>query len=107
MAAAAQSSTSRQLGNNHLRLSAGLHISLVIRKTDDGVGVRNIDKLRIRTQRIKGDAERLCETGGEDFALFCFAILTDAAEDFDLAFAAFGQEEVAIGRCADKPGIIQ
>ena len=88
-----------------LRRTARLQISVLIRKPNDRVEIADIDPLRIRSLRIKRNAERFVEAGSEDLALLRLAFGGDATEDVNLAFVGLGHEEVAVRCCADKPGI--
>ena len=61
--------------------AARLQVAVVIGEAHDGVGVADVDPLRIRAGRIKRDAEGAIESGGEDFCLLGLAVGGDAAED--------------------------
>ena len=56
---------------------------------------------------IEGDAEWLVQAGSEDGGLFRLAVGVDAAEDLDFAGFAFGEEEIAVGREANKARVVE
>ena len=82
-------------------------IAILIGEAHDAVGVAHVDPGGVRPEGIKGDAEGLVQALGEDRDLGRLAIRANAAEDLDLAGLALGQEEVAVGRGADQPRIVQ
>src|SRR3954454_9969429 len=105
MTSASQSSPAGQIGD-FLLSAARFHIPIRVGKTHHGIGIPNIDPLRIRTGRIKGDAEGLLQARGKRFAALRLAVFRDAAEYFDHARIALGEEHVAIGRSAELSRIL-
>ena len=97
MTAAAQPAAARQVRNNHLLVAPGLEVAALIRKTDDRVGVGDIDKARIGAGRIKGDAEGLAQVVGKDGGAVHLSVLA-LTQHLHPASSAFGHEQVAVGR---------
>ena len=81
-------------------------------KRTTAVGVADVEPLRIRPERIEGDAEGLREPGGVDADFFGLAAGVDAAEDADLAGIrlavdfAVGDKQVSVGSEADEAGFV-
>ena len=95
------------IGHHHFRRSARLEVSDAIGEAHDAVRIANVDVLRIRSQRIEGDAERLVQAVHKYLRGLRRARLADAAHDQDFAGPATGDEEVAIRRGADHPRIAE
>jgi len=57
--------------------------------------------------RVKGDAERLVQTLGEDRNLRSLAIRANAAEDLDFACLALGQEKITVRSGTNQPRVVQ
>lgn len=106
MAAAAETAATGKIGELPGG-TAGDEVAIAIGEAEDGVGVTDVDPLGIRAVGVEGDAEGLVETGGEDGDLPGFAGGVDAAEDFDFAGFAFGEEEIAVGGEADEARIVE
>jgi hypothetical protein len=106
VAAAAQPSAARQIGQV-LSGTSRRQVAVFIGKADDAVGVADVDPGRVWTGGVKGDAEGLVQAVGEDRNLRSLAVRTHAAEDLDLAGLALGQKQIAIGRGANQPRVIQ
>src|SRR5215469_9742572 len=83
--------------NEMLRSSACLQIAILIRKSNYGICVSDIDPFRIISDRIECDTVRLIESGGEYSCLPCFSVFRDSAEYPDYPAAIFRQENVAVG----------
>src|SRR5437868_11378704 len=71
-----------------------MQIAVLIRKTDDPICIGDVEKLRVISQRIKGDAERIIQARvGKQFspqpAIF-------SAKDFDLIGMALSDKDVAV-----------
>ena len=87
--------------------AARFQITILIRKAHDGVGVANINPLRIWTGRIERDAVGLLQSGGEGFGLLRLAVRRDSAEDQNFTGIAFGEKIISIGRGGYEPRIIE
>ena len=59
VAAAAQQAAARDVVDDRLGLAARVEIAVAIGEAHDGVGVADVDPLRIRAGRVERDAERL------------------------------------------------
>ena len=59
MAAAPEQPAARELRAKRFGRSARAQIAVAIGETNDPVGVRDIEILRVRAGRVKGDSERL------------------------------------------------
>ena len=71
----------------------------MIGQTNDGVGVADIEVLRVRSDRIEGHTKR----PGESFCKYRYALrfaVLHPVEDFDLSGRAIREENVAVGRHA-------
>src|SRR4051794_28312063 len=82
--------------------SARFEIAITIRKPNDAIRIRDVQKLRVVAWWIKSNAERFVQI------VFCkslshirFAIAVCIAQHLDLISAAFHNENVAI-RCAEQ-----
>ena len=84
-----------------------LQVSILIGKSNNGVGVTHVYPLGIVPGRIEGDAIRTVELRGENAGLLWLPVGRDSAKDLDLSTAAFCQEEIAIGSRADQPWIVE
>jgi len=104
--ATTEASTAGEIGY-FLRSAASLEIAYLVRDSDDGVGVADVDPLGIGTVRVEGDSEWLVQPGGEDLTLFGAAGCVDSAENANLVTVAFGYEVVAIWRRTDQAGTIE
>ena len=80
---------------------ARLEVAAAIGETDDGVGVGDIDPLRITAGRIEGDAERSVKPVREHARRRRLAGVRP--QHADTAGFAFGSEYVAVGRHANEP----
>ena len=107
MAAAAQASAAGQLGEV-LRRAAGLQIAILIREAHDAVGVANVDPLRIGAGGIEGDAEGLVQAGQRRRRLASgLPSASTPRKTLILPVCAFGEEEIAVGRDAQEPRIVE
>src|SRR6185437_8470339 len=97
MAAARPEATDQSLG----RAARG-EIAVAIGETKNAVADRDIDELRLRTGRIKRDAERAGEAARERFDLGRFRAVIRGADRADLAGIRFGDENIAVRRDADE-----
>src|ERR1700675_118643 len=89
------------------RRAAGLQIAVLIRKARDGVGVANVDPLRIGSRRVEIDAKWAIQAGDENFRLLGLALGGDSAENAEVAGAAVCNEKIAIGLGPTQGGLIQ
>ena len=85
----------------------GLQVSRLVGIADDGIFAADINELGAPVGRVEGDAVRLFEAGGKNGNLVGFAGTGNAAEDFDFAAAAFGEEEIAVRGGADQPRVVE
>src|ERR1700733_563076 len=74
-------------------------IAVTIGIAENGIGIADIDPLRIGPGRIEGDAERITEPGGEHRRLSRFT--TVRPQHADAARFALGDEYVAVRRRAE------
>src|ERR1700761_9491660 len=90
----------RQVRHDRLWLAARRHVAIAVRKAQHGIGIADIDPLRVGPRRIKRDAKRISEPGCEDRGLWrAAAVLVQHA---DTAALALGDEDVAVRRSADN-----
>jgi len=95
----------RQMRHDDFGGAARRQIAVAIRKADDGIGVANINPLRVGTGRIEGDAERTEQAGGEYACRFrSFAVRAQYA---DTTGSAFGGEDIAVWRHPDKARMVE
>src|SRR6266850_1558805 len=87
--------------------SARFQISVLIRKAHYRVRVSNIDPLGIRPRRIKVDAERAVQTGGENLRLLWLALGRDSPKDPHVPRVALRDKKIAVGRGPNLPRIIK
>src|SRR5262249_51103698 len=104
--AAPQSTSAGQIGHHYLSRAARLQVSLLIRKADYGIGIGDVNELRVQPRRVESDSEGLCQSARKDLSLFRRTIAADAPENLDLARVAFGHKEISIWRGADQPRIV-
>ena len=107
MATTAQNTEARQVRDDHLLRTARFHVAVVIRKADHGVGIADVDPLRVRTQWIESDAERPLQAGGEGLYLFGFSVFGYSMKHFYFSRLALGQENIAIGCGSDQPRVLE
>ncbi len=103
VASAAQLRVAGKDGDNGLRLGGCDEVAGRVREADDAGGVRDVDPVRLRAQRIERDAEGVVEAAGEGAGDDGVAVRRASAQHHDLSRGAVGDEEVAIGRGADEP----
>jgi hypothetical protein len=96
----------RKLGKPFLG-PAGLQVAVLVRETDDRVGVADVDVLRVRAAGIEGDAEGQHQALGKDRNLLWLAVGGDAAKDPDYAGSALGQKDVAVGSGAQLARVVE
>src|SRR5258706_2241637 len=98
--------SARQIGDM-LRRSARLQISIAIREANHFSGAAHIQPLRVRSRRIKSQSIRTFQAACEDGRLLRLAVAGDSPEDADAAGVTFGKKYVAVGCCAQCPGIVE
>jgi hypothetical protein len=85
--------------HDNLGRAARFEVAVAIREADDGVGIGDVDPFGIVPGRIERDAERAVEAVRE--CRGCRLVLAISAQDDDAAGAAFGGENIAVGRRSD------
>ena len=93
--------------DDRLGLARGLRVAVLVGETDHGVGVADVDVLRLWPDRVEGDPERSVQAGGEDLVDLGLAVAVGVAEDADAVGAALGQEQVAVRGADDDAGLGQ
>jgi hypothetical protein len=102
VATAAQQSTGREMCRQFLGWSTRLEIAITIRKSNHTIGIRDVQKLRVLAQRIKGDPERFVQIAFcKCFSDIRFVIAVSIAQHLYLIGATLYNEDVAI-RCAEQ-----
>jgi hypothetical protein len=97
MSAAAQQPTGREMCRQLLSRSAHFEIAITIRKSNDAIGVRDVQKLWIIARWIKSDSERFVQIAFcKNFVRIRFAIAVGIAQHLDLVGATLYNEDVAI-----------
>ncbi len=96
-----------KVGYDHLRRAGRLHITIVIRKADDGVCVTNVQISRIRPGWIKRQPERKRQAAGELFGLLGLSIGGYAAKNQHLPRIRLHDEQIAIRRSLNQAGIVE
>src|ERR1700689_1078266 len=92
---------------NVLRRPGRLQVSVLVEKTNHGIGVPHVNPLRVIARRIKGNPIRTVKPGGKNAGLLRFAIRRDAAENLNIPAAALRQEKIPVRSGANQPGIIE
>src|SRR5581483_9441642 len=87
--------------------AASFQIAVAVWETDNCVCVADINPLRVGSWRIEVDAKGLAQARRKYAGLFRLALRGYSAKNFDISRAAFRQENVAVRRCTDQPGIVQ
>ncbi len=87
--------------------SAGLQISVVIRKANHFIRVSDINPLRVRSRRIKRNSVRLGQPVCEDLHLFRLAVGGHPAKNADAPRVTFRQKNVAVRRGPQPAWTIQ
>jgi hypothetical protein len=86
--------------------SARFEIAVTIRKSNDAIGIRDVQKLRVVTGWIKSDPERFVQTAFcKSFVHIRFAIAVGIAQHFDLIGATLYDKDVAIWRAKQESRI--
>ena len=93
--------------DDRLRRAARLEIAALVREADDRVGVADVDPLRVRSERIERDPERPVEAHGEGRHGPRAAVGPASANHPHAARIALGDEQVAVRRRANQPGIVE
>ena len=93
--------------DDRLGLARGLRVAVLVGEADHGVGVADVDVLRLGPDRVEGDPERSVQAGGEDLVDLGLAVAVGVAEDADAVGAALGQEQVAVRGADDDAGLGQ
>src|SRR2546426_9443609 len=106
MPAAAQSPEAGKIGYDHLRRGPSLHVPVLIRKTDHGAGIRDIDVFRIGPGRIECNPKGQSKAGSEHLGALRLAVPADAPEHLHLARLALRHAQVTVGSGADLPRIV-
>src|SRR5436190_22064208 len=78
-------------------LALRLQVAIVIGKALNGIGVSDVNPLRIGARRIKCDAKRLAQPGSECGCLLGLAVFSDAAENLNLSALALRDKNIPIG----------
>ena len=97
----------RDVLDDRLGLARGLRVAVLVGEADHGVGVADVDVLRLGPDRVEGDPERPVQAGGEDLVDLGLAVAVGVAEDADAVGAALGQEQVAVRGADDHAGLGQ
>ncbi len=88
VAAAAQTPAAGQVGEV-LHGAAGREVAILVGEAHDGVGVADVDPLRIGAVGIEGDAEGLVQAVAKTEICLGLPFGVDAAEDLDFAGSRF------------------
>jgi hypothetical protein len=80
----------RDVRDDRLGLARRLRVAVLVGEADDGVGIGDVDKLRLGADREEGDAEGPIQAGSEDLVDFGFAAAL--AEDVNAVGPALGHE---------------
>ena len=88
-------SADRQMRNDRFGGAARGEIAVAVGKAQHGIGIADIDPLRIGSGRIEGDAERIVKPRRKDRRLCRLAAI--GPQHADAPGAAFRDEDVAVG----------
>src|ERR1700730_2586113 len=94
MSAPAQKSAAEKVRAQFFGWATRIQVAVLIRKTNNAIGVRDIKKFRIRPRRIKRDSERLVQifVGEKRRLPIC------TMNHFDLVNAALANKNLAVRR---------
>ena len=96
----------REMRHDGLGGAACGQVAVAVGKAKHGIGVADIDPLRIGSRRIEADAERIGQAGRKYRRLCRFAAIRP--QHADASGAALGDENVAVRggahQCAGLPG---
>src|SRR5581483_9818691 len=101
VAAAFEPAAAGNTGDDRLARAARPRVAAPVREAHDRSRVRHVNVLRVRADRIEGDAEWLIQALGEEFADFGPAIAVRVAQHADAVRPRFRDEEIALRRGAD------
>src|SRR5262249_24360444 len=69
--------------NDCLRGSSGFEVSILVRYTDYGSRVSDVDPLRVGSWRLKRNSERCVQAGNEGGDLLRGSVLRNSVQDLD------------------------
>src|SRR5438128_1354921 len=90
-----------------LRSSAGVHVSVVIRKAHHGVCIPDVHPLWILSRRIESNSVRPLQASSEYLRLLRLPVGSDAAKDPNATGTAFREENISVRSGAHKTWLVQ